>query len=378
MDLKDFQSGNFTQQFGYRSFVPNPVNQNWVISSPHIQQKLEEATFQLGSLNAFSTILPQTEAFMRMHMLKEATTSSKIEGTQTNMEEAVMEETEILPGRRDDWQEVRNYMDALNFAIGQLATLPLSSRLFCKTHEILLRGVRGENKQPGAYRQSQNWIGGATIQHAAFVPPHPSLVPDLMSDLEKFLNNDEIQTPHLIRMAIAHYQFEAIHPFLDGNGRLGRLLITLYLIEKGILQKPSLYLSDFIEKNRQRYYNCLSAVSHHYDLEGWLMFFLSGVAETSRTAIQTLQQLLALQKSLETERLPALGRRMPNALKVLEMLYQTPVLTVAQLEAGLAISKQTAHTLVKDFVRLGILKEQTGYQRNRVFVFREYLDLFER
>lgn len=377
MDLKDFQAGRFTQQYGYRSFVPNPVNQNWVISSPLVQQKLEEATLQLGALNAFSMILPQIQTFLRMYIIKEATTSSKIEGTQTNMEEAVMEETEILPGRRDDWQEVHNYIEALEFAIEQLESLPLSSRLFCKTHAILLQGVRGRNKQPGEYRQSQNWIGGATIQHAAFVPPHPSLVPELMSDLEKFLNNDDIQTPHLIRIAIAHYQFEAIHPYLDGNGRLGRLLIVLYLIEKGILQKPTLYLSDFIEKNRQRYYNCLTGVSHHHDLEAWLLFFLSGIAETSRNAVATLQQILALQKSLETERLPTLGRRIPNALKVLELLYQTPVLTVAQLEKGLAVSKQTAHTLVKDFLRLNILQEQTGYRRNRVFVFREYLNLFE-
>ena len=199
-----------------------------------------------------------------------------------------------------------------------------------------------------------------------------------MSDLEKFINNEEIQTPHLIRIAIAHYQFEAIHPYLDGNGRLGRLLIVLYLMEKGILQKPTLYLSDFIEKNRQRYYNCLTGVSHHHDLEAWLLFFLDGVAETSRIAIETLHQILSLQKSLETERLPTLGRRMPNALKALEILYSIPVLTVAQLEEGLEISKQTAHTLVKDFVRLNILQEQTGYRRNRVFVFREYLNLFER
>ncbi len=378
MHLKDYRAGVFSKQYGYKSFNPNPINKEWIITSPEIITLLEEANLKLGELNAFSSFVPDVDVFIRMHIVKEATQSSRIEGTRTKMGEAVLEAKDIRPGLKDDWQEVQNYIEAMHYAIKKMKTLPLSSRLIREAHKILLKGVRGKHKLPGEFRSSQNWIGGASINDAVFVPPHHVLVPDCISDLEKFLNNGNIQVPHLIRIAIAHYQFEAIHPFLDGNGRIGRLLITLYLINQKILNKPTLYFSDFIEKNRQHYYNNLMAVSLESKIEQWLKFFIVGIIETARTAIETFARIIALRDKLEKEVIVSLGKRLPNAKSLLTYLYSKPVVTVADVMHSLDITKQTANVLIKDFSGLGILKEQTGYKRNRIFVFEEYLRLFEK
>lgn len=339
---------------------------------------LEEANYQLGQLNAFSTFIPDVDVFMRMHIVKEATQSSRIEGTRTNIDEAILDASDVLPESKDDWQEVQNYISAINYSITRLESLPLSSRLIREAHKILLQGVRGKNKLPGEFRTSQNWIGGATISDAAFIPPPHSLVPELIADLEKFLNNTHINVPHLIRIGMAHYQFEAIHPFLDGNGRMGRLLITLYLVHHKLLNSPTLYISDFIEKNRNVYYDNLINVSERDNIKRWLRFFLAGIIETSKTAIDTLNKIIALRERLEKETIAHLGKRIAIAKTLLKYLYSKPVITVADVMKNMEVTKPTANTLINIFSDLGILREQTGFKRNRIFVFTEYLDLFKR
>ena len=378
MNIKDFKSGAFVQQFEYKSFLPEKINREWIVSDPQVNKLLEKANLKLGELNAFSLIVPDVELFISMHIIKEATTSNRIEGTRTNIEEAVLKERDINPEKKDDWREVQNYISAMNDAIENLTKLPLSSRLINRTHKILLTSVRGANKLPGEYRTSQNWIGGATIQDAAFIPPHYKDVPDLLSDLENFINNHSINVPHLIKIAITHYQFETIHPFLDGNGRIGRLLITLYLVANNLLTKPTLYLSDFFEKNRQLYYDNLTIVRTKNNLTQWIKFFLTAVIATSQNGIDTFHNLLRLRSEIEDKKIISLGRKLPLAKNIMNYLYKNPVTTVAYLVEEFTISKQTANTITADFVGLGILKEVTGQKRNRLFVFEEYLNLFKK
>lgn len=378
MKIKDYKGGGFTKQLGYKSFKPGIINKEWILDNPQITTLLEEANLKLGELNAFSTFVPDVDVFLQMHIIKEATQSSRIEGTRTDMNEAVLEAKDISPELKDDWQEVQNYIEAMNYSIKNLQKLPISARLIREAHKILMKGVRGKNKQPGEFRTSQNWIGGSVISDAVFVPPHHTIIAEHISDLEKFLNNDEIHVPHLIRIGMAHYQFESIHPFLDGNGRIGRLLITLYLINAKVLSKPTLYLSDFIEKNRNFYYDNLLGVSLNNNMEQWLKFFLVGIIETSKNAIDTFIKIIALREKLEKDSIMTLGKRLPNAKSLLTYLYSKPVVTVSDVMINLSITKQTANALIKDFNNLQILKEQTGYKRNRIFVFKEYLRLFDR
>jgi Fic family protein len=375
MNLQDFISGQFVQQLEYRSFSPEKINHEWIISTPEVNKLLAEANRLVGELNAFSQIIPDVDFFISMHILKEATTSSRIEGTKTNMEEALIREEDIQPEKRDDWAEVQNYIQAINTSIKDLEKLPISNRLIRNTHRILLSGVRGKRKIPGEFRTSQNWIG-ATLKDAVFIPPHHSEVLELMSDLERFINDEENPVPHLIKIAIIHYQFETIHPFLDGNGRLGRLLITLYLVSNEILKKPSLYLSDFFERHKSYYYDNLMTVRLNNNLIQWIKFFLVGVIETSKESIQVFKDIIKLKTDLETDRLPRLGSKIDKAQQLLLHLYQIPIIDSKQVVKLLNISPSTANRLISEMSELGILHEMTGYKRNRKYIFTEYFRIF--
>jgi Fic family protein len=375
MKFETFRAGHWQPRYRYKSFEPVAVNHEWVWEDPTINTLLETANRALGELNAFSLIVPDIDLFIQMHVVKEAQTSSLIEGTQTGIDEALMPEEQIQPEKRDDWREVRNYINAVNTAIAELAILPLSNRLLKRTHAILMQGARGEHKQPGEFRTSQNWIGGSSLSDAMFIPPHPDGVEALMGDLESFLHNDAIPVPHLVRAAIGHYQFETIHPFLDGNGRIGRLLIPLYLVSHGLLAKPSLYLSDFFERNRASYYDALMRVRVSNDLIHWVRFFLNGVAETAAKGRNVFHQILALRTEVEHAVL-GLGKRTPNARHALNLLYRSPIVSAADIEAELGISTPTANLLIRDLIKLDILAEITGQRRGRSYAFQRYLTLF--
>lgn len=375
MKLEHFDAGRWEQRYRYKSFEPAFVNQEWTWEDATLNTLLETANRALGELNAFSLIVPDIDLFIEMHVVKEAQTSSRIEGTQTGIDEALMSEEQIQPEKRDDWREVRNYIQAVNDAINDLQTLPLSNRLLKQTHKVLMSGVRGDHKQPGEFRTTQNWIGGSNLQDAAFIPPHHDSVVELMSDLEKFWHNDMVNVPHLIRIGISHYQFETIHPFLDGNGRIGRLLIPLYLVGHGLLAKPSLYLSDFFERNRASYYDALTRVRASNDIMHWMRFFLNGVAETATKGRTVFQQILALRMEAEQQVL-VLGKRAASARALLNLLYRRPIVSAADIEAALSISTPTANTLIKDLIALGILIEITGQMRGRLYEFKRYFDLF--
>jgi len=376
MDIKEFKAGSYRKGYEYHYFLPEKINHSFFWTDEVINELLEKASLKLGELNSFSRFVPDTDMFIIMHIFKEAVVSSRIEGTQTNIEEALIEEREIEPERRDDWKEVNNYVNAMNAAIEELETLPLSNRLIKNTHKILVSSGRGERKNPGEFRQSQNWIGGASLADAVFIPPAQTELPDLMSDLEFFHHNSEIKVPHLVKIAIAHYQFETIHPFLDGNGRIGRLLITLYLVSSGILGKPLLYLSDYFEKNKTLYYDNLTFVRTKNDLGQWIKFFLTGVIQTAENAVATLKKITDLKASIEKERILLMGKRSKQGIEFLHRLFKKPVVTIKDVQTMTGLSPKAANDLVKAFVEQKILVETTGYQRNRVFVFDEYVRMF--
>lgn len=377
MNLTDYQSGTIEEQYKYKSFRPELINHQWSINDPEVLQLLGKADRALGELNAFSQLIPDIDFIIRAYVVKEAAQSSKIEGTQTNIEDAFKDADELKPDERDDWSEVQNYIQAINFAIEKLDTLPFSNRLLRDTHAILMQGVRGEHKMPGEFRISQNWIG-VSLENAVFVPPHHDHVNDLMGDMELFLHDDSVVVPPLIKIAIAHYQFETIHPFLDGNGRLGRLMISLYLAAEGLLAKPALYLSDYFERYKTAYIDHLMAVREGNHLKAWLVFFLHGVEETARLSVNNFQAILELKQKIEGEILPHFSaRRQGNVQKLMQHLYARPIVDVKGVQQLLGTTPNTASALVSDLVRHGILNEVTRQRRNRLFIFSEYLTLFE-
>ena len=374
--MKTFRAGAYINQGYYKSFQPNLINKEWKLEDMEIIQLLSQAEREVGRLDMFSKYVPNIDMFIQMHVAKEATQSSKIEGTQTNIEDAFLNKEDVPLDKRDDWIEVRNYMEAMNYGIELLQQLPFSSRLIKKIHTVLLQGVRGEQKQPGNFRTSQNWIGGASIADAVFVPPVHSSISELMSDIEKYAHNDSVYFPELLKIALIHYQFETIHPFLDGNGRVGRLFITLYLVSKGILKQPILYLSDFFEKNRSNYYDNLMRVREKNEINRWFKFFLVGVTETAKKGISTFDQILQLQKDSEFK-INKLGSRAANAQKVLNYLYQSPVVNSSIIGEITGLSVASAYKLTNDMEQLEILKEVTGAQRGKWYLFDNYLNLFK-
>ncbi|MFT4032709.1 MAG: Fic family protein [Siphonobacter sp.] len=372
--MKIFKSGQYVNQGYYKAFVPNFIDRPWVLDDMDVLRLLSQADRQLGRLDMYSEYV-NIDLYVSMHIAKEATQSSRIEGTQTNMEEAFMKKEDVAAEKRDDWEEVQNYIMAMNQAVRKLQELPFSSRLIREAHKILLQGVRGEYKMPGEYRTSQNWIGGATLNDAVFIPPPHIMLPELMSDLEKFANDESNPLPDLLKIALIHYQFETIHPFLDGNGRVGRLLITLYLVSKGILKQPILYLSDFFERNRVLYYDNLMRVRTHNDLGQWFKFFLTGVIETTKQGTHTFDGIMQMQRTLD-DRLKPLANKAHDARKVIENLYERPVIEVSRVESIIGKSNVSAYKLIADLEKVGILREITGGQRGRMYVFKDYLDLF--
>jgi Fic family protein len=374
--IENFKSGELRQSLGYKYFFPNKINVPWNWNSLQINKLLEEASFQLGQLNSFSKLVPNIDLFIQLHITKEAVISSKIEGTQTQFDEAFLKMENIDPERKDDWQEVQNYTNALNQAIKDLETLPISSRLFLKTHKTLLVDVRGEQKTPGEFRRSQNWIGGSSLSDAVFIPPHHEHLNELIGDLENFIHNDNLEVPQLIKAAIIHYQFETIHPFLDGNGRIGRLLITLFLMEKNVLTKPVLYLSTYFEKQKNLYYDNLTNVRTKNDMLQWLKYFLVGIAQTAKQSSQTLSNIIELKAKQEQKIQSEFGKRIKTGLLLHNYLLTRPLVSIKDVQEICKISAKSAGELVALFESKQILKEYTGNFRNRIFMYRAYLDLF--
>jgi len=376
MNVETFDWGSWRESNGYKYYLPNKINHPWKWNHSDINTLLEEASMKLGELNSFARLVPNIDLFIQLHVTTEAVVSSRIEGTRTNIDEALLPEEDVAPERREDWNEVRNYTEALNTAIESLKDLPISSRLIRQTHKTLLSRVRGEHKLPGEYRTSQNWIGGATIKDAVFIPPDHPHINDLMNDLEKFIHNEEINVPDLVKIGMVHYQFETIHPFLDGNGRIGRLLITLYLVSRSIMDKPLLYLSKFFERHKGTYYDNLMRVRENNDMIHWLRYFLIGVRDTAIEAADTLGAVLQLKNDIDARIRDQWGRRTHSALNLLEHLFRSPVVRIKDVQKVCNLSARAAGNLVQSFEEAGFLQEITGQSRNRMYLFGPYLDKF--
>ena len=360
-----------------RAFVPLPLppvpNLELTMADYAL---LEEASQALGRLDGISLTMPDPDVLMYMYIRKEAVLSSQIEGTQSSLADLLLYEHQQAPGvPLADVEEVSHYVAAMNYGLQRLAEgFPLSLRLLREIHEVLLSQGRGSDKTPGTFRVSQNWIGGARPGTAAFVPPPPDRVMECLGALEKFLHDDPIAMPALLKSALAHVQFETIHPFLDGNGRLGRLLITLILCTEKVLQKPLLYLSLYFKQHRREYYERLDAVRVAGDWEGWVRYFLTGVRETCRQAVGTARAVLDLFER-DTERIHALGRSAGSIIQVFQLFKQRPMLNATAAAGSLGLSEPTVRTAMAQLGKMSIIRELTGKERRRVFVYDGYIQL---
>lgn len=359
----------------YKSFIPSKLP-FLVKMDEKLQSLLSRADMALGRLDSVAEFLPAIDFFIFMYVRKEATISSQIEGTQATFVDVLKKEAKIEDGEiHKDVGEIINYINAMNYGLKRLTEFPLSLRLIKEIHSQLLSGVRGEYKTPGEFRTSQNWIGGPTIETAIFVPPPASEVISLMGDLEEYMHS-LLSTPVLIKIGLIHAQFETIHPFLDGNGRIGRLLITFYLCQQKILHKPLLYLSDYFKANHQTYYDRLNNYRTKDAIENWLEFFLQGIIETSEKAVETARKIISLREhGLKT--ISKFGRSTEKASMIYDHLFLSPLLKVKDVEKITNLTNPAALSLVDKFEKSGILTELTGFKRNRVFSFADYVTLFE-
>lgn len=376
MRLEEYQSGKFVQMKDYKAFIPSKINYNWEWSDTKLNKLLSEADRQIGELNAYSLLIPNVDLYIKMHVKIEANKSSRIEGTRTTVEEDLLDVTEINPEKRDDWEEVQNYVKATNYGVQRIRDgFPVCTRLIREIHEILMQGVRGEHKTPGEFRTSQNWIGGSMPSTAVYVPPPHTELAECLTDFELFINNEEMDTPDLIKIAILHYQFESIHPFQDGNGRIGRLLIPLYIQSKGMLDKSCLYISDYIERNKELYYDMLTRVRTHNDMIGWIKFFLEAIIETSKVAKEKFRKVVELTKEMDEE-IMDLSVKPENAKKVLDVLYDEPAINRKKICELTGIKEGTVKNIINSLLEKDIIIETTGYSRNQIFKFQKYTDLF--
>ena len=378
MQLEKFQAGGYAKQNDYSTFVPAPVDIPWEWRDTSLNMLLEKASSEIGGLNAFAELVPNIDIYIKMHIRTEANKSSKIEGTKTSIEEDLMRIEDIAPEKRDDYIEVHNYINALQHGINRITTddFPLCLRLIREMHEVLMQGVRGEHKAPGEFRRSQNWIGGTMPSTAMYVPPS---VPDMniaLSDFEKFLNNDANNIPHLIKAAIAHYQFETIHPFLDGNGRVGRLIIPLYLLNKGVITKPCFYISDYFERNRELYYAALDKPRKENDLGHWIKFFLTAAIDTAKSAKVKFSNAVKVVSELN-ERANSVKGRIENVRAILNAFYLEPMLGMKEICEKTGLPQRTVSDIVNDMQKNNILTETTGFSRNKVFMLKSYVDAFK-
>jgi len=358
-----------------RAFVPPPLPPEPPIDMLAILERLSLAERALGRLDGITMLLPRQELFLYMYVRKEAVLSSQIEGTQSTLSDLLRFETEAQDGKPiDDIREVSNYVDAMMYGLERLADLPLSLRLIREMHQRLLQSGRGGTKNPGEFRRSQNWIGGSRPGNALFVPPPPTELDACLDALERFMHEDSSRLPDLIKAGLLHVQFETIHPFLDGNGRIGRLLVTLYLCVNGVLRKPLLYLSLYLKTHRSEYYRLLQEVRERGAWEAWLDFFLTGVADTANQAFEAATRIVDLFKE-DRERITAEGERAASALRIHDILQQIPFLTANQLVQHTGLSAPTVNAALSDLERLGIVKEITGRKRGRVFAYQQYLDI---
>ncbi|MCK4233258.1 Fic family protein [candidate division WOR-3 bacterium] len=375
--MKDRAGRYINQSTGYRAFIPKPLPPEPPIRfDDELQSLLSKADIALARLDAITTVLPNPDLFIGMYVKKEALLSSQIEGTEASMQGILEFEANLIPKENiDEVKQVINYIKAMNYGLERIKEFPLSLRLIREIHKILLEGTRGNHRTPGEFKISQNWIGppGSTIVNATYIPPPPDMMLSLMGDLEKYFYAED-KIPDLVRIALIHAQFETIHPFLDGNGRIGRLFITFYLIWKKILTKPTLYLSFYLKKNRTAYYDLLMKIRTDGDWEQWINFFLKGIYTTCDEATNTAHEIVKLKERLLTK-IYENGITSIYAVRLLDLLFETPLISGTNAIHVLKISQVAINQLIRKFERIGILKEITGKKRYRKYIFKDYVDI---